>query len=267
MRLFIAAAAIFAAIALTGCATTPVAPVNPFEIKADAYNRGMVIIALDNPPDGYPERHLTLYRFDPVQKKLSWPTDAAEKKVYPSPYVSDFKLVTDDAGHDFLVSSMAEGEVVIHSFYSQNYWGMYYNADTYRFFVKGGAYTFVGRFNDQPSYKILNDAIAAGKLPASIPEGGFGGFLYDQTLIGFTPGTERPADKDLVAAMVAKAMGHPVDIVTPELTRTEVVMVRPASATPPTVSVLDSPMAPVPPVTDSIAKPASATAWVARPVP
>ncbi len=262
MRILIAA--VFTAIALTGCATAP--QQDPFEIKPDAFNRGVVIIALDNPPDSRPSNTLGIFWFDVAQKKQVV-LDSPAAKIAPIPQYAYLDLVTDDSGHNFLVGTMGEGEAAIMTHCSQDYWCMHYNAGTYHFFVKGGAYNFIGRFNDGPSYKILNDAIAAGKLPANVLEDGPVSMLDDQTLSGFTPGEERPGDRELVAAMVTKRLGHPVDIVTPTLTRTEIIMPgRPTGAAPPAGQTLPPLTAPVPPAANGDAKPASETVtWAPRP--
>lgn len=253
MRTFFAAAA-FVAIALTGC--VDVSYLDPFAISPDAGSRGTVIITLDNPPDSDADDVLSVVAFDPVAK-----TTKADAVL--------FQLVTDDAGHNFLLGTIPEGEAVITSGSHQDRWTTYFDAGTYHFFVKGGAYNFIGRYNDEPSYKVLDAAIAAGKLPSTAPVDLYHSVLYGQTLTGFTPGEFRSGDKDLVAALVAKKLGHPVAILTPALTWTDM----PRGVGPANTPSQDAaqppapPAAPVaPPAADGAAKPAATITWQHRQV-
>lgn len=259
MRTFIALA--FAAVMLTGCITAP----EPFDFNDDRPHEGIVIIALDNPPADAPILDGPFVTsFDPVNK-----TRITDK----SPSVrtfADFQLVTDDTGHNFLVGPLREGDAMIEAYSSLSWWRMYYNAGTYHFHVTGGAYNFIGRFNDGPANKVIGDAITAGKLPAStqvVDGAGHINVLYDQTLTGFTPAENRPGDKDLVAALAAKRLGHSVNIVVPTLTRTDFVMPGRTPSTPAAdATPVVPPAAPVAPAADGAAKPSSATVtWVSRP--
>lgn len=208
-------------VAIAACTTHAMAATNPFELKSDRFNRGMVIIALDDATTGSYKTEdgfsMDVLWYDPVAKKphiqLDWFT-------FVHPDIAYFTLVRDGDGRGYLIGSMGQGEAVIASYWYMEKWGMCYNAGTYHFFVKGGAYNFIGRFNDQPSFETLNNAVAAGQLPSSIPVDGSGGLLFDQTLTGFTPAEDRPGDKDRLATFLATKIGHPVDIVTPKLSRT-----------------------------------------------
>jgi hypothetical protein len=275
MRAFFAIA--FAAVMLSGCSIYPATFSSPFELKPDKDSSGLVIIAIDDEVPTSPgyASDLNIHWYDPAKNVPYYrPTSLSR---------ANLQLVTDSNGHRFLVGQIGQGEAIISSLTNQRKWSMCYNSGTYHFFVKGGAYNFIGHFDDGPSYKALDDAVTAGKLPASVPEDEMAGIILDQTLTGFTPGENRPGDKERVAALLAAKLGHPVDIVTPTLTRTDFNLSKASASSPPQQceyysdlitewpdrskpAPLAPPAAPVAPAADGApAKPAATITWVSRP--
>lgn len=247
---------------------------NPFKVKPDKFNRGTVIVAIDDAPEDW----------DPATSKLDFQLevdwfDRVKKKPHVelhltgnTPFTALFTPVTDAQGHRYLVGSIGEGEALIVSYYARFSWGMCYNAETYHFYVKRGTYNFIGRFDDKPSFDVIDHYIKDGVMPAEMAPNARTRPIIGRRLEGFTTGDVLPDDKARVEALAARWLGHPVDILTPVMTKTDYnVSSNPLGDTEcaywsgggdrPDQS---QPMAPEPPVADSAAKPAAAVTWIPR---
>ncbi len=207
-RLIAGAFAVVAAV--LSAQSTAAAEKNPFEIPSDKYHRGLLVIAVDRP--GF---DLDVQHFDPIAKKpfvkLQWVSN---------PDAPAFKRFTDTQGHQFLVGSISEGEGVIVSYYF-NIYGMCFDAETYHFYVKAGSYNFLGHFDDGPSQQYIVEALSSGSIGIIGKEQYARDYpIIGRKLEGFTPGESLPETKSEVGQMIATALGHPVEVLTPAMGKT-----------------------------------------------
>ncbi len=196
---------------------------NPYELKADKNNKGMVIVEIDDSPIAGAlfakpvDFNLEVTWFDQARKKphveLHWVS---------SPNAAEFQQVSDDAGHRYLIGPIGEGDTMIVSYYSQSKWGVCYDAQTYHFFIKGGTYNFIGKYNPYPSQMAIQEAVQAGKMPRYIQQNSYivplTGKKVGDDLI---PATELPDDKKTIETLLANKLGAPVEVLTPELKTTD----------------------------------------------
>jgi hypothetical protein len=261
MRILIAA--VFAAIAAV---SVQPAVAGPFDIPADKSHPGVIIVAIDDArPDTDPavvDFGLEIDWFDPGAKR-----PFLYNFFYNNAAFTFLRLVRDEDGHRFLVGQIGQGEAIITRYYAQTSWNMCLNKGTYHFFVEGGTYNFIGHFDDLPSFLAIDTAITNGRMSSYAEDGYAEPYLFDQKLEGLTPADKVPEDQARAAKLVAKALGHPVDILTPTLVPTDYTFAwdnfykacseggyfgRPQ---------LTRPVGPTPPATGD-AKPATGHSWV-----
>lgn len=203
---------------------------NPFELKATKDNKGMIIVEIDDSPVQSADilaGHLPIVPPLPFSLGVTW-FDAERKKPHvelhwvSTPNTADFQEVADDEGHRYLIGAIGESEALIASFYVQDKWGSCYNAETYHFFVKGGAYTFIGRFNPYPSYKRIIAAVQSGQMPRSVSQNSAIPPLTEQILTpDFVAATDLPDDKARIETLLMQKLGKPIALQTAALHKTD----------------------------------------------
>jgi hypothetical protein len=191
---------------------------NPYELKADKNNKGMVIVEIDDSPiANAPLAHPVSFNLE-----VTW-FDAARKKPHielhwvSSPNTAEFTEVSE-SGHRYLIGPIGEGEAMIVSYYVQSNWGVCYDAQTYHFAIKRGTYNFIGKYNPYTSQQAIQDAVTTGKMPRTVQSHGWIPPLTGQKLgDDLIPASELPDDKTAIEALLASKLGAPVSVVEPPL--------------------------------------------------
>lgn len=210
---------------------------SPWELpepKGKEPGKGMVIIALDDrlisdlkldpPQDDF---GLAVTWFDPELKRphieLHW---------ISSPNAAEFRTVTDESGRRYLVGAIGQGEALVVSYTIQSKWSTCYNSETVHFFIKEGTYNFIGLYDPWLARARIERAVITGQMPSSVPQNSAIPPLRDVKLEGFTPAKDLPDIKANIETIAGKALGKPIEILTPELKTTDYTLSRNAYGQP-----------------------------------